>query len=64
MPTLGARAEQIFDEWVDNLNEHHVAEILKDYHINPTPTLERIAKIRAMPGPKWSVLNRLWAGAL
>jgi GNAT superfamily N-acetyltransferase len=64
MPSLGARAEQVFDEWVANINEHHIAEILQDYHINPTPAMERIAKVRAMPGPKWQVLNRLWAGAI
>jgi len=64
MPSLGARAEQVFDQWVQNINEHHIAEILKDYHIAPTAALERIAKIRAMPGPKWQVLNKLWSGAI
>jgi GNAT superfamily N-acetyltransferase len=64
MPSLSARSEQIFDEWVADLNEHHIAQILQDYHINPSPAMQRIAKIRAMPGPKWMVLNKLWAGAI
>jgi hypothetical protein len=63
MPSLGDRGAQIFDQWVEHVNEHHVAEILSDYHVDPSAALERIAKIRAMPGAKWMVLNRLWAGA-
>ncbi len=64
MPGLNPRAEQVFDEWVARLNEDTMAEILTDYNVDPSPALERLSIIRAMPGPKWLVLNKLWAGAV
>ena len=64
MPGLNTRAEQVFDQWVDGISEDSMAAMLRDYHIDPSPALERLAMIRAMPGPKWLVLNKLWAGAV
>jgi GNAT superfamily N-acetyltransferase len=64
MPGLDRRAEQIFDQWVDGLNEDTMAAVLQDYHVNPDPALSRLAMIRAMPGPKWIVLNKMWSGAI
>ncbi len=64
MPGLSDRQSAIFDEWVDGIDENHIVEILRDYNIDPSATLERIAQIRAMPGPKWLVLNKLWAGGI
>lgn len=64
MPGLEPRTERVFDEWVARVNQHHIAEILKDYNINPLPVMARIAQVRAMPGPKWLVLNKLWSGAI
>jgi hypothetical protein len=64
MPGLNTRAEQVFDQWVDSINEDVLAAILRDYNVDPGPALERLAIVRAMPGPKWVVLNKLWAGAV
>lgn len=64
MPGLNTRAEQVFDQWVDSINEDSMASILHDYNVDPGPALERLAIVRAMPGPKWVVLNKLWAGAV
>jgi GNAT superfamily N-acetyltransferase len=64
MPGLNTRAEQVFDQWVDNINEDSMAAILRDYNVDPGPALERLAIVRAMPGPKWVVLNKLWSGAV
>lgn len=64
MPGVGDRVSTMFDEWVNGINEHHIAEILRDYNVDPSAILDRIAQIRSMPGPKWAVLNKLWAGAM
>jgi len=64
MPGIDRRGEQVFDQWVDDLDEDNMAEILLSYNVNPDPAMQRLAMIRAMPGPKWVVLNRLWAGAI
>ena len=64
MPGLNTRAEQVFDQWVDSIDEDILAAILHDYNVDPGPALERLAIVRAMPGPKWTVLNKLWSGAV
>jgi hypothetical protein len=63
MPGLNNRAEQVFDQWVDGIDENSMASILQEYNVDASPALERLAIVRAMPGPKWVVLNKLWAGA-
>jgi GNAT superfamily N-acetyltransferase len=64
MPGLDRRAEQLFDQWVAGLDPDMMAEILHDYNVNAEPALQRLAMVRAMPGPKWVVLNKCWAGAV
>jgi hypothetical protein len=62
MPGLSREEERIFDAWVKDINQHRIADICRQYHILPGPVLERLNRVLALPGPKWLVLNRLWAG--
>ena len=64
MPGLDRRAEQLFDQWVADISDDKMVTILQDYHINPQPCYSRLSMVRAMPGPKWLVLNKMWSGAI
>jgi hypothetical protein len=64
MPSIDPQTSRNFDIWVENLPEDRIAAILQEYRVNPEPALSRLAQIKAMPGPKYEVLNRLWSGKI
>lgn len=63
MPSMDPQTSKGYDIWVKDMPDHQIAAILEEYHVNPQPALRRLAQIRASPGPKWQVVNKLWAGS-
>jgi hypothetical protein len=63
LPSMDPQTAKGYDIWIKDLPDHQIAAILEEYHVNPQPALRRLAQIRATPGPKWQVVNKLWSGA-
>ena len=62
MPSMDPQTSKGYDIWIKDMPDHQIAAILEEYHVNPQPALRRLAQIRATPGPKWQVVNKLWSG--
>lgn len=61
MPRIGDQEEQMISSWVSKIDEDGIRQTLRMYGINPEPTLERLAWLKAAP-VKHEFLNEFFAG--
>lgn len=60
MPKVGPTVAQDLRRWLDGIHGDDLASILHRYGINPQPTLDRLAKLKAQEGSVDEIINKLW----
>jgi len=62
MPQPTAQGEAALQNWIHNLPEGQVINLLNKYGINPQPVLDRLNRLKAYNGPVYEFLNKFWSG--
>jgi len=64
MPRMPQAVEPTLAQWVDSINADHLGKTLRDSHIDPMASLERLVRVKSIPRDQMSLgINRLWIGA-
>lgn len=64
MPQPTTQGEAALRNWIHNLPEGQVINLLNKYGINPQPVLDRLNRLKSYNGPVYEFLNKFWAGVL
>ncbi len=62
MPTSTRETKEELWAWLNGIHADQLEGVLIRFGINPAPTLERLAKVKALAGemPVDEAINRLW----
>ncbi len=64
MPKPTAQGEASLQNWIHNLPEGQIINLLNKYGLNPQPVLDRLNRLKGYNGPIHEFLNKFWAGVI
>jgi hypothetical protein len=64
MPKPTTEGEAALQNWIHNLPEGQIINLLNEYGLSPQPVLDRLNRLKSYNGPVHEFLNKFWAGVI